>query len=760
MLIVAILLSVTCSHAVDSPAKTGAGKLLKTIIVNNYNPYTFINDKGEPDGFSVEIARAVAKAMNFELEIRVDKWDQALKELEAGRIDLLPMMAFSPERDKLFDFSVPHTIAYDSIFVKKGNSGLRTVKDLSGKTVIVMNRDAAHSYLLSSGLSKTMNLNLVDSLPEALKQLAAGRGDAAIMPKLVGIVTAKKLNLSDFEQSPQLIDVYTRPFSFAVKEGNQELLERINQGLNIIKSTGQYDAVYKKWFGAFEDQHLKLHTVIKYGSVAAVILFGFIVWSIILKRQVRAKTEYLRAEIKQRKKTEASLRESEDSFRLILENAPIGLTVMSPEGRFTLVNRSLCEIVGYEKEELEKLTFQEITYPDDLGSDLANVQLLLDGGIQSYTMEKRYIRKDRRIVWTQLTVSMVRDDAGTPLYFISQIEDITGRKQTESGVEESLRKLEALSTTDGLTGIANRRRFDEFLTQEHSRHARTKGKLSLILLDIDHFKLFNDKYGHVSGDACLRKIAKVLDDCANRPSDLVSRYGGEEFACVLPETEQRGALLLAEKIRQGIINLGIPHEWSDAADCVSASLGVVTVRCSAGDKVSDIVVKADELLYKAKSLGRNRVECGEIKPEQRDINLVQLVWQDSYCSGNQLIDTQHQSLFKDSNELLRAILESRPKDEISSVVTRLLYDISQHFHDEENILESIGFPGLKQHALEHTKLYNDGLELAQKFMTDSLHVGVVFEFLVYEVVKRHMLGADLEFFEYTGDAVSASQSSH
>ena len=296
-------------QAVDSPAKAVSGQRLKTIIVNNYHPYTFMNNKGEPDGFSVEIARAVTKAMDLELEIRADKWDQAMKELEAGSIDLLPMMAHSPERDKLFDFSVPHTIAYDAIFIKKGNSGIRTLKDLSGKTVIVMNRDIAHSYLLSSGLSKNMTVTLVDSLPEALKQLATGKGDAAIMPKLVGIVTAKNLNLSDIETSPQLIDGYTRPFSFAVKQGNQALLERLNQGLNIIKSTGQYDVIYKKWFGTLEDPHLNLKTVIKYGSVAALILLGFIVWNFMLKWQVQAKTEHLEAEIVERRRVEKELQQ-------------------------------------------------------------------------------------------------------------------------------------------------------------------------------------------------------------------------------------------------------------------------------------------------------------------------------------------------------------------------------------------------------------------------------------------------------------------
>lgn len=461
--------------------------------------------------------------------------------------------------------------------------------------------------------------------------------------------------------------------------------------------------------------------------------------------------------VSERKNTEEALQNSEERFRSILENAPIGMAIVSLEGRFMLVNRALCEIVGYNKEDLEKLTFQELTHPDDLETNLAHVQQLLDGSMQNYTMEKRYLRKDRQIVWIQHTASIIRDAAGTPLYYISQIEDISERKQALNALEESNRNFEALSITDGLTGIANRRRFDEFLAQEHARHARSGGKLSLIMLDIDYFKLFNDHYGHVSGDECLRQIARVLDDSTVRPADLVARYGGEEFACILPETGQHGALRVAERIRQNIMNLAMPHELSDIADCVTASMGVVTMRCSADKMASEIIIQADELLYKAKSLGRNRIECNVtlLDTELSETSLVRLVWQDIFNSGNHVIDSQHKSLFQDSNELLKAILESRPKDVISSIITRLLEDITRHFHDEELILEMYGFPNLKQHALEHARLHKECLELAQDFMTDSLHVGVVFEFLVLEVVRQHMLGADREFFAYTGDAVSS-----
>ncbi|MFZ4437840.1 MAG: sensor histidine kinase [Syntrophales bacterium] len=286
---------------------------LKTIIVGNYQPYTFVNDQGIPDGFSVDVAKAVTHVMDLSLEIRVDTWEHATEALQDGTIDLLPMMAASPERDKSFDFSAPHTIAYDAIFMRIGAPRSRSLKELTDKTVIVMNKDAAHQYLLSSGMAVKMKLILVDSLPDALRTLAAGKGDAALMPKLVGLVIMKKLNLTNLDPAPVVIEAYNRPFSFAVKDSNQALLERLSQGLSIIKSTGQYQEIYNKWFGSLEPPTLSRAVVIKYiaGIVAVflIVALGLIFWTVLLRRQVSLRTKHLALEIQERKQAEAEIQQ-------------------------------------------------------------------------------------------------------------------------------------------------------------------------------------------------------------------------------------------------------------------------------------------------------------------------------------------------------------------------------------------------------------------------------------------------------------------
>jgi diguanylate cyclase (GGDEF)-like protein len=189
---------------------------------------------------------------------------------------------------------------------------------------------------------------------------------------------------------------------------------------------------------------------------------------------------------------------------------------------------------------------------------------------------------------------------------------LRARVNTQIKVKLTRDKFAQLSETDGLTGLANRSHFDSMLGYEYARHMRSGTELSLLLLDIDQFKAFNDTYGHLRGDDCLRQIALAMTTIASRATDLVARYGGEEFVLLLPETHLKGAVILAEKVRNCINDLAIPHIRS-CAGYVTASIGVASMRLLPGSQITDIVEKADAQLYAAKAGGRNRVAFGAIK---------------------------------------------------------------------------------------------------------------------------------------------------
>lgn len=169
-----------------------------------------------------------------------------------------------------------------------------------------------------------------------------------------------------------------------------------------------------------------------------------------------------------------------------------------------------------------------------------------------------------------------------------------------------LQRLETLSRTDGLTQAPNRRHFDEFLQEEWARAKRSCSPLSLLLLDIDRFKEYNDHYGHGQGDTCLKRIAAALYDVAQRSSDFFARYGGEEFACVLPETDLEGARTVATRMLDALAGLALAHGFSDVAPHVTVSIGLATMRLVKGEGPEELLRAADAQLYEAKRLGRDR----------------------------------------------------------------------------------------------------------------------------------------------------------
>ncbi|MEI6287493.1 MAG: diguanylate cyclase [Bacillota bacterium] len=167
--------------------------------------------------------------------------------------------------------------------------------------------------------------------------------------------------------------------------------------------------------------------------------------------------------------------------------------------------------------------------------------------------------------------------------------------------------LESMATQDGLTGIANRRKFDEYFVVAAAYTSRNAFPLSLIMIDIDHFKLYNDHYGHFEGDICLIKVARAIAVDVKRSNDLAARYGGEEFACILPNAPHSNALAIAERIRASVLALKIPHELSPVDEFVTISLGVATVATFDSNVPEQLIVAADRALYSAKDRGRNRV---------------------------------------------------------------------------------------------------------------------------------------------------------
>jgi diguanylate cyclase (GGDEF)-like protein/PAS domain S-box-containing protein len=294
-------------------------------------------------------------------------------------------------------------------------------------------------------------------------------------------------------------------------------------------------------------------------------------------------------DISEHRRRDHALAEAEDRFRSAFDNAPIGMALVSPDGRFIKVNGALCDLTGYSETDLLIRTFQAITHPDDLDTDLAHVQDVLADRRRSYQMEKRYHHADGHIIWVTLSVSLVRDTAGEPLYFISQIEDISNRKRRERVLETQAARLAVIAATDQLTGLSTRRTWDLAIADRTARPDHDLERFGIALIDLDALKEINDTHGHHSGDQALVAMASALRTVV-RDEDLVARIGGDEFAVLIPSISAEAMLALTERIIAAL-----PEK-------LSASAGVAS--WDGSESPAELQHRADRALYAAKHAGK------------------------------------------------------------------------------------------------------------------------------------------------------------
>ncbi|HTD57245.1 MAG TPA: sensor domain-containing diguanylate cyclase, partial [Silvibacterium sp.] len=278
------------------------------------------------------------------------------------------------------------------------------------------------------------------------------------------------------------------------------------------------------------------------------------------------------------------------------------------DGGRRYVSPAVAELLGWTPQELVGGTYREIVHPDDLNEWNSLLEASREGSAPKI-LQYRCRKKDGSYLWMESNLRLYNDPAtGKPIGFVNVVRDISGRKAAEQDLEKAFRLVESLASLDGLTEIANRRRLDQVLDHEWRIAMRARADISLLLIDVDQFKSYNDIHGHLAGDDCLRRIAKVISEMVSRPSDLVARYGGEEFAVVLPATPETGASKVAERIRAAIEVLAMPHE-GNIHGVVTVSVGCATCTPEPEMKLDCLIEAADSALYRAKAAGRNAIEC-------------------------------------------------------------------------------------------------------------------------------------------------------
>lgn len=311
--------------------------------------------------------------------------------------------------------------------------------------------------------------------------------------------------------------------------------------------------------------------------------------------------------------------------------------------------------------------------------------------------------------------------------------------------ERSDERLKTVALKDRLTGCWNRIRIEEAGRQEMARLKRYGHPATLIIVDLDHFKAINDRFGHGAGDEVLKAFADIARTMV-RTTDIVGRWGGEEFIVILPLTGFPEAVATAERIRVGLES----HTFAFASGCkITASFGVAT--CLSTDNWADWLERADRALYRAKTAGRNRVDAEGLAVEEGfspgpDARILQLFWRPAYESGHALLDEQHRALFEDANQLLRLSTEIDGKDRILACCAVLACHVKSHFADEECIIGRQGYLHQTEHRDMHTHLVERFAMMISLFEENRIGTPELAHFVAHEVVAQHMLIEDRKFF--------------
>ncbi|WHY68194.1 diguanylate cyclase [Neobacillus sp. SuZ13] len=309
------------------------------------------------------------------------------------------------------------------------------------------------------------------------------------------------------------------------------------------------------------------------------------------------------------------LKETEERFRLIAEYSSDMITMHNENAEYKYISPAVKEIIHYEYPELLDKNMYMFIHPDDIEHTNEMFEKALEEGAANSTYRYRTNLGD--YVWIESALKSVHfeEDGSKKVIIVSR--NITDRKLTEQKLQEANELLNRLSYMDGLTGIANRRYFDETLVKDCSNCSYTHSPITLIMFDIDYFKKYNDTYGHLTGDACLQSIAQAINNQITTINSNCTfcRYGGEEFALISPSTGVEEGMKIAKQIQDTIRLLAIPHLSSEITDIITLSMGVATIVPSRPIMPQELIKMADEALYVSKTKGRNTITTAQLSLE-------------------------------------------------------------------------------------------------------------------------------------------------
>ena len=442
------------SFATEGHDEIPFSKTVQSASELDYPPFSLVEKDGSAGGFSVDLLNAVGHAVGLEFSFYVAPWNQIKQQLIDGKIDVLPFVSYSKERDEVFDFTAPYLRLHGTIFVRKGEKSIHSEGDLKDKEVLVMRGDTAHEYAVKTKLSD--RLILTDTFEEALRMLSSGKHDAVIIQQLAGIQLIKQLNISNLVDVSTVQDTNLKPmarplkgfeqkFCIAVHEGDKALLSRLNEGLALVIANGVYDDLYHKWLGPIlPAPPINIAVMAKYILLILLPIIGLLgilgIWY--LKKEVVLKTKKLTAQIEISERAKRTLKEREAYLRTLIDTLPDLVWVKDLNGIYLSCNRRFEDFFGAEASEIIGKT--DYDFLDKTWADFFRKKdnEAISKGEPSTNEETITFANDGHREILETVKTPIYETSGSLVGVLGIGRDITQRKEAEKEIWEAKERFQ------------------------------------------------------------------------------------------------------------------------------------------------------------------------------------------------------------------------------------------------------------------------------------------------------------------------------
>lgn len=441
----------------------------------------------------------------------------------------------------------------------------------------------------------------------------------------------------------------------------------------------------------------------------------------------------------------------------ILDHLPALVFLKDTNNRFLYVNKYVADAYRTTPKNLAGKSLYDLHSQDEADKYLQADLAVISSGMAKLNIEEKWDTADG-IRWVSTSKIPLKDKTGAITGIIGISMDITEKKRSDELILELLNKTrqekavaDKNSFTDELTQIPNRRFFDVNFEKQISLLRRYEKPLSILMLDIDYFKKYNDLYGHVAGDSCLQQVAACIQQALFRPTDFAARFGGEEFMVVLPDSGIESVNLVGSRILKNLEKLKLPHENSTVTPFVTASIGALAFYPHQFDDITKIIELVDNELYAAKNNGRNRMVSNfTLLDSKRNTKqtYIYFTWDPALQSGNRSIDEQHQELLVISNRLITCLNRDADYADYHAEFVSLSDSLKTHFEFESRFLFEIGYPQAQEHSDLHEQLLSKMTGLVQSYTKGNTEISNIVYFLIIEVVVDHLRNEDSKFFQF------------